>query len=124
MALSIFLQNAALMDDDVTFFDFDECSVGPFALDLATMVAWLRSEEDTNALWAALIVGYTSYRPLTSDEVLAFPTLILLSELRLTHVLARFSGMPEAMWFEWRERVGRGISDFRGRDQLGEQALS
>ncbi len=107
------MQNAKLDGDRVTFFDFDECVVGPLALDLVVMAAWLRPEPNGKALWEALVRGYTSCRPLAFDELVALPMLALISELRVARNLARFCTMAEDLWEEMRTRLNRRISDFR-----------
>ena len=107
------IQNAKLDGERITFFDFDECVVGPLALDLVTMAAWLRPEPNGKVLWTALVQGYAERRSLTPEELASLPMLALLSELRATHNLARFCTMPKNLWDEMRTRVGRRISDFR-----------
>ena len=111
------IQNAKLDGERITFFDFDECVVGPVALDLVTMAAWLRPEPNGGILWKALVQGYAACRSLTSEELASLPMLALLSELRTTHNLARFCTMPENLWDEMRTRVGKRISDFRVMDE-------
>ena len=107
------IRNAKLDGDQITFFDFDECVFGPLALDLVAMAAWLRPEPNGGTLWAALVGGYTKRRSLTPDELAALPMLALISELRVTHNLARFCTMPDNLWKEMRMQVGRRINDFR-----------
>jgi Ser/Thr protein kinase RdoA (MazF antagonist) len=107
-----YLQNARLLGEIVTFFDFEECGFGPQALDLALMVPWLESEPDGDRLWAALEAGYTEHTPLTRDELLTFPALILLSELRRVQGLARFHTMPETLWEGMRLRLTTRIEAF------------
>ncbi len=106
------IQNAKLDGERITFFDFDECVIGPLALDLVAMAAWLEPEPNGKELWRSLVQGYTEHRPLTPDELASLPMLALLSELRNTHNLARFCTMAEDLWAEMRARVGRRISDF------------
>ena len=106
------LQNARLLEEVVTFFDFEECGFGPQTLDLALMVPWIKLAPNGDRLLAALEEGYTEQRPLERDELLKFPALILLSELRRVHSLARFNTMPETHWEAMRLRVTTQIEAF------------
>ena len=92
------LLNASLDGERVTFFDFEECGVGPLALDLATMAVWLDAEPDGAALRTALLDGYASRRALPAADLAALPALALLAEIRRSHVLARFYRMPDELW--------------------------
>ena len=113
------LQNARLMDDVVTFFDFEECGFGPQALDLAIMIPWLKLQPDCNRLWLALAAGYAELRPLTRNELHTLPALILLSELRRVQSLARFHTMSETLWEGMRLRITDQIDAFLHEDKDG-----
>ncbi len=84
------LGNARLDGERVTFFDFEDCAVGPLALDLATMARWLRREADGAELWEALLAGYSEGRALSGGDLAAMPAL---AEVRGAGDLARFWGM-------------------------------
>ena len=69
--------NAHIDDQDrVTFFDFDECSPGYYAYELAV----LRWSEKTNTqlttLYPACIKGYTERRPLKEIDLAAVPLFV------------------------------------------------
>ncbi len=99
------LGNARLEGEQVTFFDFEDCAVGPLALDLATMAVWLRREPDAAGLWAALLEGYRGERGLSAGDLAAMPALAALVEVRMAKDLARFWSLTPAMWEEMRVRV-------------------
>ena len=107
------LLNVAFDGDYLTFFDFEECAYGPLALDLASMMAWLRPEPDCRALWSALLDGYVSRRRLTPGDMAALPALVLLSEIRVAASLARYYLMGPEHWIELGVRIGSRLDDLR-----------
>lgn len=107
------LLNAAFDGDCLTFFDFEECACGPLALDLASMMAWLRPEPERAALWSALLDGYVSRRHLAPEDMAALPALVLLSEIRVAASLARYYSMAPEHWTELGVRIGSRLNDLR-----------
>ncbi len=105
------LLNAHLDGERVTFFDFDECVYGPIALDFATMAIWL-SPADRTELWSALLNGYAARRPLPARDLAVLPAVILLAEIRMAHVLAKFWEMSPELWQGYRKRMDGRIQDF------------
>ena len=107
------LLNAAFDGDCLTFFDFEECAFGPLALDLASMMAWLRLEPERAALWSALLDGYVSRRRLAPGDMAALPALVLLSEIRVAASLARTYSMAPEHWTELGVRIGNRLDNLR-----------
>lgn len=88
-----------MIDDDLqlTVIDFDDCGYGWFLYDLATVVSWL---EHTDAVAETIddwIAGYTSVRPLTSDDLAMVSTFVMLRRLMLTAWLGTHPQSPPAV---------------------------
>lgn len=109
--------NVRLLDEKVTFFDFDDCGLGPYVIDLATP-AWhlaVQSGTDANMLWCAFLDGYESRRQLNETERDALPASIVLQHLRSLLSLARFCVLPEQLWIDAAERTTVIIEGFKGK---------
>ncbi|MBU9198002.1 phosphotransferase enzyme family protein [Burkholderia gladioli] len=108
--------NVRMLDEKVTFFDFDECGFGPYVMDLATP-AWhliVQKRSEAGTLWNAFLGGYESQRQLHDAEKEVLPCAIMLRHISSLLSLARFCTLPEALWIDTADRTHSIISGFKG----------
>jgi Ser/Thr protein kinase RdoA (MazF antagonist) len=82
------LENVHFDGDAPTLLDFEVCGTGPLVYDLACY--WRKHVSD----WEPFLAGYTSVRPLTSEERRAIP---VLATLRAIWTMA-LPAAPNATW--------------------------
>jgi Ser/Thr protein kinase RdoA (MazF antagonist) len=75
------LDNALFAGDDVMLIDFDDFGIGHRVYDLAVALWELRHRADYGAFRAALIDGYTAFRPLAKEQLRYLDTFIAVREV-------------------------------------------
>lgn len=64
------------IENEITFFDFDQCGYGWRAFDLAKFLSWAQSSGLSMKIRAAFMTAYQRLRPLTEAELNAIPALM------------------------------------------------
>jgi Ser/Thr protein kinase RdoA (MazF antagonist) len=112
--------NVLLHRGEVRAIDFDDCSFGYFAYDLAVFLCHLEEQDwpDLAGKQAALLEGYRNVRPFPDSQVALLPTFVALRRLESVPWLAEMSTHPTMRRWVPRELARRlaGLRRYVDRD--------
>ncbi|MCP0886579.1 phosphotransferase [Ligilactobacillus sp. WILCCON 0076] len=75
--------NLLQKNHQITVLDFDDCGMGWFMYDLASVVAFTEHRPDIEQVLSELITGYTQVRPLTPEDIQELWTFIMMRRIGL-----------------------------------------
>lgn len=110
------LANLLMDGGRIGVIDFDDCGFGWYLYDFAAAISFYETDPSIPKLQEAWLDGYRAVAPLSDDEALSLPTMVMLRRLLLTAWIASHAETPTAQEF------GSGYTD--GTVALAESYLA